>query len=306
MADVDAATSPDTRRAAAAPTGEPGLGVPAPAPPPDPKGTGKAGIARKFVSVWLPPLVMGAILALAYWYFSNRLPEHRKFLMPSYGEIWRDGLVDSEVSGELWEGFLLTARIAFQGLAISILIGCLLGILMFRFRWLERANYPFLVALQSVPILAITPLLIVAFGYQLWPKTMVCVIISFFPIPTTLLLGLRSVDQDHVDLFRLQKASWLTTLRKLALPHASPSLFAGLRISAGLSVVGAIVGELFFQAGSDGLGQLIISYRTEFQYPAMYAALVWSSALSISVYVFFSWLGNRLFSSWHESGEIRR
>ena len=249
---------------------------------------------------------MGAILVLAYWYFSARLPEHRKFLMPSYGEIWREGLTDSEHSGELWSGFLLTARIAFQGLAISILLGCILGILMFRFRWLERANYPFLVALQSVPILAIVPLMQVAFGFGTWPKTMVCVIISFFPIPTTLLLGLRAIDQDMVDLFRLQKASWLTTLRKLALPGASPALFAGLRISAGLSVVGAIVGELFFRGGEDGLGQLIISYRTELQYPAMYAALLWSSALSISVYVFFSWLGNRLFSAWHESGEIRR
>jgi NitT/TauT family transport system permease protein len=146
----------------------------------------------------------------------------------------------------------------------------------------------------------------VAFGYGVWPKTMICVIISFFPIPTTLLLGLRSVDPDMVDLFRLQGASWLTTLRKLALPHASPALFAGLRISAGLSVVGAIVGELFFRGGDEGLGQLIVDYRAELRYESMYAALVWSSALSISVFVCFSWLGNRLFSAWHESGGIRR
>lgn len=304
MAEVDAAASPDTRRAAAVPTGEPGLGVPPPAAPEAPAGRGRT--TNRFVSLWLPPLVMGAILVLLYWYFSSRLPEHRQFLMPSYGDIWRYGLADSERAPELWSGFLLTARIAFGGLFIAIVLGCALGIAMFRFRWLERANYPFLVALQSVPILAIVPLMQVAFGFQLWPKTMVCVIIAFFPIPTTLLLGLRSVDQDMVDLFRLQKASWLTTLRKLALPHASPALFAGLRISAGLSVVGAIVGELFFRGGDDGLGQLIISYRTELQYPAMYAALVWSSALSIAVYVFFSWLGNRLFSAWHESGEIRR
>jgi NitT/TauT family transport system permease protein len=274
-----------------------------PPAPPTPPGT--SPWARR-LKVVVPPLVMGTLLFGAYASFAARLPEHRQFLMPSVGEIWTQGLTDPEVVSDLRSGLMLTARIAFQGLAISIAAGGLLGILMFRFRWLERASYPYLVALQSVPILAITPLLIVAFGFGIWPKTMVCVIISFFPIPTTLLLGLRSVDHDMDDLFRLQGASWTTTLRKLALPHASPALFAGLRISAGLSVVGAIVGELFFQSGAEGLGQLIINYRTELQYEAMYAALVWSSALSISVYVLFSWLGNRLFSAWHESGEIRR
>jgi NitT/TauT family transport system permease protein len=249
---------------------------------------------------------MGAVLAGAYAYFSWRLDDTRQFLMPPFGDLWREGLADGETVSELWSGLALTARVAIQGLALAIVAGCLLGVAMFRFRWLERAGYPYLVALQSVPILAVTPLLMVAFGYGVWPKTLICVIISFFPIPTTLLLGLRSVDRGMVDLFRLHDASWLTTLRKLALPHAAPALFAGLRISAGLAVVGAIVGELFFRGGDEGLGQLIIDYRTELRYEAMYAALVWSSALSISVFAFFSWLGNRLFSAWHESGETRR
>ena len=252
----------------------------------------------------LPPLLMLAVLVGLYWFFHDRLAPHRRFLMPWFTDLWTEGLSDGETVAELWSGLRLTARVAFQGLAISIVAGGALGIAMFRFRWLERANYPFLVALQSVPVLAITPLLQVAFGYGVWPKTLVCVIISFFPVPTTLLLGLRSVDQGMVDLFRLQGASWATTLRKLALPHASPALFAGLRISAGLSVVGAIVGELFFRGGADGLGQLIIDYRTNLQYERMYAALLWSSALSISVYAGFTWLGNRLFSAWHESGDL--
>jgi NitT/TauT family transport system permease protein len=226
--------------------------------------------------------------------------------MPWFGDLWTKGLADGKTNSELFKGLQLTARLAFQGLGISILLGGFLGILMFRFRWLERANYPFLVALQSVPILAIAPLLQVAFGYGVWAKTLVCVIISFFPIPTTLLLGLRSVDQGMVDLFRLRGASWFTALRKLALPSAMPSLFAGLRIAAGLSVIGAIVGETFFQGGQSGLGALIIEYRTNVQYERMYAALVWSSLLSIAVFVFFSWLGNRLFSHWHESGDLSR
>lgn len=252
----------------------------------------------------VPPLVMFVLLLGIYWFFHNRLASNRKFLMPWFGDLWSKGLADGKTNRELFDGLKLTARLAFQGLAISILMGGLVGIVMFRFRWLERATYPFLVALQSVPILAIAPLLQVAFGYQVWAKTLVCIIISFFPIPTTLLLGLRSVDQSMVDLFRLQGASWFTTLRKLALPSAMPSLFAGLRIAAGLSVIGAIVGETFFQGGQSGLGALIIEYRMQVQYERMYAALVWSSLLSIFTFFLFTWLGNRLFSHWHESGDL--
>jgi NitT/TauT family transport system permease protein len=266
----------------------------------------KHGWLRRQIPQVLPPFVMFLVLLCVYWFFHNRLSSNRKFLMPWLGDIVTKGLFDSDTASELWGGLQLTARLAFQGLAISILLGGLLGIAMFRFRWLERANYPFLVALQSVPILAIVPLLQVAFGYGLWPKTLVCVIISFFPIPTTLLLGLRSVDQGMVNLFRLQGASWTTTLRKLALPNAMPVLFTGLRISSGLSVIGAIVGELFIRGGADGLGSLIVEYRMEVHYEQMYAALVWSSLLSIAVYVFFTILGNRLFRSWHESGDISR
>lgn len=261
---------------------------------------------RRQIPVAIPPFVMFLALLGIYWFFHNRLSPNRKFLMPWFGDIWSKGLADGKTNGELWGGLQLTARLAFQGLGISILLGCLLAIAMFRFRWLERANSPFLVALQSVPILAIVPLLQVAFGYGMWPKTLVCVIISFFPIPTTLLLGLRSVDQGMVNLFRLQGASWKTTLRKLALPNAMPTLFAGLRISSGLSVIGAIVGELFIRGGADGLGSLLVEYRTEVQYERMYAALAWCSLLSIGVYVFFTALGNRLFRSWHESGDLGR
>jgi NitT/TauT family transport system permease protein len=254
----------------------------------------------------LPPVVGFLVLLCVYWYLHNRLASNRKFLMPWFGDLWSKGLADGETNRELFDALKLTARVSFQGLAISIIVGGLLGIAMFRLRWLERASYPFLVALQAIPVLAIAPLLQVGFGYGLWPKTLVCVIISFFPIPTTLLLGLRSVDQGMVDLFRMQGASWLTTLRKLALPSAMPSLFAGLRIAAGLSVIGAIVGELQFQGGADGLGAKLVEYRKEVHYEQMYAGLIWSSLLSISVFVFFTWLGNRLFSHWHESGQLTK
>jgi NitT/TauT family transport system permease protein len=129
----------------------------------------------------------------------------------------------------------------------------------------------------------------------------VCVIIAFFPIATNTLLGLKSVDPGMRDLFTLQDAGWFTRLRKLALPSAMPAVFAGLRISAGLAVIGAIVGEQFFQKGDPGLGQRLVQYRVRLQYPQLYSCLIWSSLLGIAVFLIFGWLSNLALRSWHES-----
>jgi len=265
-----------------------------------PRAAGKGdSIAMRTV----PPLVMTLIFIGMYLWLRSSMDENRQFLLPTGSEMWSDGIGNTEVLRELVERLFVTAKIALAGLAMSITLGVFVGLMMYSFRWFENATYPFLVALQSVPILAIAPLLQQGLGFGLAPKVIVCFIISFFPIPTTLLLGLKSVDRPMRDLFALAGVSWLTTLRKLSLPAAMPHLFTGFRIAAGLSVIGAIVGELFFRTGSGGLGQMLINSKIEFEYPRMYSALLASSALSIAVFLAFSWTGNRLFSSWHESAE---
>jgi NitT/TauT family transport system permease protein len=113
---------------------------------------------------------------------------------------------------------------------------------------------------------------------------------------------MKFLDRGTIDLFRLQGASWWVMLAKAGFPSATPALFAGLRIAASLAVVAAIVSELFFLAGRGGLGQMIINSKIDFKYEQMYAALIASTILSVSVYLAFSWLGNKLFSEWHESG----
>jgi NitT/TauT family transport system permease protein len=141
----------------------------------------------------------------------------------------------------------------------------------------------------------------VAFGYGFWSKATVCVIIAFFPIATNTLLGLKSVDPGMGDLFTLRNANWFTRLRKLALPSAMPAVFSGFRISAGLSVIGAIVGEQFFQKGDPGLGLRLVQYRVRLQYPQLYSCLIWSSLLGIAVFLVFGWLSHLALQSWHES-----
>lgn len=248
-----------------------------------------------------PPVVILALIIGAWYFLSYRLPDHRRFLLPPPHRVLQEGVFDGAIFGETMSSMWLTTRLALTGLAIAIALGMALGIAMFRAKLIERAVYPYLVVMQALPILAITPLMIIAFGSGAVSKVIVCVIISFFPIPTNLLLGMKSVDRGMVELFKLHGTSWRTRLRKLYLPAAMPALFTGFRISAGLSVIGAIVGELFFQQGAPGLGLRLVEYRQRLMYEQLYSCLIWSSLLGISTFLFFGWLGNRVVRSWHES-----
>ena len=261
--------------------------------------TSPPSVVNRAVRMLVPPILLGLALMVLYAWTRAQLPEYRQFLMPSASDLWNKAFSRSEVWAELGRRAGVTILIAVSGLAISIPIGIGLAVLMFRLRLMERAIFPYLVALQSIPVLAIIPLIQSALGFGFLPKVLIVALFTFFSIPTTLLLGLKSLDQAVVDLFRMQNASWWTILRKAGFPSAAPALFAGLRISAGLAVIGAIVSELFFLAGAGGLGQMLITAKIEFKYEEMYAALIVSSALSISVYLFFNMLGNLLFSSWH-------
>lgn len=259
-------------------------------------------VASRLTRTLLPPVLMGILLVIAYSLTRDSLEPHRQFLMPDAHGLWTKGFGVAEVRWELLDRSLTTLTIAVVGMCVSIPIGMILGIVMFRFHVMEKAFFPYLVALQSIPILAIIPLIQSALGFGFMPKVLIVALFTFFAIPTTLLLGLKSTDRGVIDLFKLQGVNWLVILRKAGLPSAAPALFAGLRISAGLAVIGAIVSELFFLAGRGGLGQMLINAKMDFKYEQMYAALIVSSALSIAVYLFFSWLGNRLFADWHESG----
>jgi NitT/TauT family transport system permease protein len=261
----------------------------------------RPGRWRTFALNLAPPLALGLCLAGLYAWGQQGLEEHRRFLMPGADAIWRGGFGDPLIRAELLRAAFVTAQIALAGLAISIPIGIALGVAMFRWRVAERALFPYLVALQSIPILAIIPLLQALLGFGFLPKALIVALFTFFAIPTTLLLGLKSLDSAILDLFRLHQANWRVMLLKAGLPSAMPALFAGLRISAGLAVIGAIVSELFFISGDGGLGQLLVNAKIDFQYEKMYAGLIVSAAMSIAVYLVFGWLGRALFAKWHSS-----
>jgi NitT/TauT family transport system permease protein len=243
------------------------------------------------------------LLVVVVWLFVSYvlLEPRRRFLMPPPQDVVRVGLMDprnlSEILGALWS----TTQVAVVGLVVAIAIGTLVAIAMIQARWIEWSIYPWAVVLQTIPILAIVPLIGFWFQFGFSSRVLVCVLISLFPIITNTLFGLKSSDQAHHDLFTLQNASRLQRLSKLQLPGALPAILSGWRIAAGLSVVGAIVGDFFFRQGDPGIGRLIDDYRARLQSEQLFAAVALSSLLGLLVFWAFGLLGRVLVGAWHES-----
>lgn len=254
--------------------------------------------SRDIGGITAPILVL--LLVIGLWYLISYafLDPGRRFLMPPPHQVVTDGLLGDRAS-QMWEGLGRTATVALFGLALAAVIGIVWAVIMSQSRMMENALFPYAVVLQCIPILALVPLVGFWFGFGFTARTFVCVLIALFPIVSNTLFGLRSVDRQMRDLFALHHPSRLTVLRKLEFPAAMPAIFAGLRISAGLSVVGAIVGDFFFKQGNPGIGILIDNYRSRLQAPELFASIVLASLLGVAVFWFFGWLGNRIVGRWY-------
>jgi len=250
----------------------------------------------------LGPLGVAGVVLLIWQAISSRLAPRRRFILPSPDRVWTDGFGKAEVRERLLNSTYQTARVALTGLGLAILIGVVVALLMSQAKWIERSVFPWAVALQTMPILALVPLIQVRWGYEFKSRVIVCVLISVFPIITNTLFGLQSADEGHHDLFDLQRSGRLRKIRKLLLPGALPAMFTGFRIAAGLSVVGAIVGEYFFRRGESGLGDTIETYRAyPGTFPALFATVIVCCLLGLAVLVLFSTVGNLLTGKWYES-----
>jgi NitT/TauT family transport system permease protein len=243
------------------------------------------------------------VLMLGVWLFISFvvLAPRRRFLMPPPNEVVRVGFLDARNFAEILGGLWSTTQVALVGLAVAILVGTLVAVVMIQARWVEWSIYPWAVVLQTIPILAIVPLIGFWFEFGFSSRVLVCVLISLFPIITNTLFGLKSTDQAHHDLFTLHAANRWQRLSMLQFPGAMPAIVSGWRIAAGLSVVGAIVGDFFFRQGEPGIGRLIDDYRARLQSEQLFAAVALSSLLGLLVFWGFGFLGRALVGSWHES-----
>jgi NitT/TauT family transport system permease protein len=257
---------------------------------------------RAWLAFGLPPLLLFAAMIGLWYLVSYRiLDADRRFLMPPPHRVVEEAFLDRGNAEVLLRALALTAGVAGLGLGVAIVLGLAIGVLMSQARWIERAVYPWAVVLQTIPILALVPLIGFWFEFGLFSRVLVCVLIAIFPIISTTLFGLRSVDRSNHDLFTLYGAGRLTRLVKLQWPTALPAIFAGLRISAGLAVIGAIVGDFFFKQGELGIGALMEVYRQNLRSEQLFGAVILSSLLGVLVFWFFGLLARRVVGSWHET-----
>jgi NitT/TauT family transport system permease protein len=249
------------------------------------------------------PLLIG-VLVLAGWEFCVRFFGVPSYILPGPLEIARALVADRDT---LAVSLLVTLEITGMALAAAVAVGGLLAILFAQSKWIELSLLPYAVILQVTPIVAIAPLIIVWVNDTTMSLLICAWLVAFFPVLSNTILGLNSADHNLTDLFRLYGASRWQTLRFLRLPAALPYFLAGLRISGGLSLIGAVVAEFVAGTGgtASGLAYRILEAGYQLKVPRMFAALVLVSASGIAIFLLLSAVSHLLLRRWHESAVDR-
>jgi NitT/TauT family transport system permease protein len=245
------------------------------------------------------PVAIG-ILFLALWQMAVWLTGVAKYILPAPSDIglslWTDG-------PSLLQSLLVTLRITLAALAAAALLGGLIALLFSLSRLVEISFFPYAVILQVTPIVAIAPLIII------WVRTpflalLTCAwIVAFFPIVSNTTVGLNSADRNLLALFRLYGASRGQVLWLLRVPTALPYFLAGLRISGGLALIGAVVAEFVAGTGGEetGLAWRILESGNRLMIPRLFAALFLLSVTGIVIYLVLDFISRQLLRNWHES-----
>jgi NitT/TauT family transport system permease protein len=250
--------------------------------------TTKIGLLKR-----LAYLVISLAGGILIWQLAVSLLGLPAFILPGPGLVWRRFL-QSLGDGQLVRHFLTTLSQVLAGLLIGGFSATSLGYLLSKSSTLEKLLSPYLVASQSIPIVAIAPLLIIWFGPGIFSKVLICSLIVFFPILINTVVGLREVPKDLRDLMRTLKASPFQMFWKLEVPAALPIYLGGLRVGATLSVIGAVVGEL---VGSDrGLGFLINIGRGQYDTALVFVAVLTLIVMAMTLYGLVLLIERRLLS----------
>ena len=252
-----------------------------------------AGVARS----WSPPISF-FLLVLALWHGAVEVFEIQPFLLP--GPLRVAQALGANFT-TLAHAASLTALGALAGFALAFACGFGIAVLFSQSRIIERSLYPYAIFLQTVPIVAVAPLIVLWIGHGLYGVVAVSFIISLFPIIVNTTSGLTSITPKLLDLFALNGATRWQTLTKLRIPNAVPSMLTGAKISCGLSVIGAIVGEFFAGYGTEdfGLGYLIILTNAQTKTAYLFATILFSTGLGLVFFGAVSGLTRLILSSWH-------
>jgi NitT/TauT family transport system permease protein len=247
-------------------------------------------LSRRF---WTVILVLIATLLL--WELAVRLFAIPQFLLPAPSVVVTDY---GRNPGVYFHHSIATLQVTMTGFGIAVLAGVVLAVLIVHSRMLEDALYTLLVALNSLPKVALAPLFVIWLGTGMPSKTMVALTIAIFPIVIDTALGLRSIEPDVLNMATVMRASRWQILRRIRFPHALPSLFAGMKVAISLALVGTIVGE--FVAGGQGLGSAILSAQGTFDTPQVFACILLLGLMGTALFYAVDYL-ERLLIPWHAS-----
>jgi NitT/TauT family transport system permease protein len=250
-------------------------------------------MACRWIKITLPPLIpmviLGALAELAV--ARGWVPG---YLVPAPSKVLHTLAHESDLRRATGETALASAT----GFLLSSIVGLMIAIALSSSRWVQRMFYPYAVLFQTVPIIAVAPMLVIWIGFGMPTVITSAFIVSVFPVIANAINGLLSTDPALVDLFRLYGASRGEMLFKLRLPFALPAIWTGLRVAGGLAVIGAIVGE-FITGG--GLGGIIDASRTQQRVDKVFAVLIIASALGIALFGFVNALSRMTLRRWHAS-----
>ena len=249
---------------------------------------------------YLLPALVG-IAVLAAWQLAVRAAELPVYLLPAPSDIWAAFTADfASLMASLWA----TLSVTLVAFVLAVVVGVALAILFSQSRLVENALYPYAVVLQVTPVVAIAPLILIWVGYDRIELALILIafLVSFFPILSNTVLGLKSADHNLIDLFHLYGAKSWQILWRLQLPGALPYLLGAMKIAGGLALIGAVVAE--FVAGSGtatGLAWRIIEAGNRLEIAKMFACLALLAALGIAIFAALSALEYTLLHKWHES-----
>lgn len=243
---------------------------------------------------WLPALIP-LVLVTAITELAVRLGFVRAYLVPAPSSVFK-AIIESRQ--ELFSALFTTSLSALIGFVLSTVAGVAIAVFLSSSRAIQRAFYPYAVFFQTVPIIAIAPLLVIWFGYGMRTVVASAFVVSIFPVIANTLSGILSTDPALRDLFQLYGASTRVTLFKLRFPAALPQILTGLRVASGLAVIGAIVGEFI---GGQGLGSVVDAARTQQRVDKVFAAVLLASILGLALFGLINLISYLTLRRWHAS-----
>lgn len=218
------------------------------------------------------------LIVFFLWLFLSEGEIVPTYMLPSPLDVIKAFIADFDI---LMSHSVITLQEALYGLSIGTALAFVIAVLMDRFDFLYKALYPILVITQTIPTIAIAPLLVLWMGFSMAPKITLVVLTTFFPITISLLDGFKSADKDSINLIRSMGGGNFKIFRYIKLPHATEQFFSGLKVSASYSVVGAVISE--WLGGFEGLGVYMTRVKKAYAFDKMFAVIILVSLVSLAL-----------------------